>query len=136
MKTDLKSRYSITKNFGMTPNQLWATGPNGELYYLRGRHDGWQLYKNNTDELLNEGTLYGAGWMELEEWEAFFWDVIENCVENGNEYPQAIANNQRLLERKVKELHDEMMKQSPRHSIEVDEVIKMIRRIFPDYGWW
>lgn len=134
--TDLKTRYTITHNFGQVPNQIHATGPNGEEYYLRGRSDFWELYLNDGDDPIYEGKLYGAGYLELADWEMFFWDVIRNCVENGNEHPQMTYRNIGYYERGIRAIYYEVLSNGSRYAIPVDEVMKIIRKNFPDLEFW
>ena len=81
------SKYTITHNQGMMPNQIEGMTENGEEFYFRGRHGSWQLFFGDTEVddftgLAYEGEHEQAGWLEKEQWEAFFWQVIE-LVEQG-----------------------------------------------------
>jgi hypothetical protein len=81
------SRYKITHNYGMMPNQIQGIIEDGEEFYFRGRHGKWQLHFGPIEDdsfagLAYEGEHEQAGWFEKEEWESFFWEVIE-LVEQG-----------------------------------------------------
>lgn len=85
------SKYTITGNYGMMPNQIHGTTDDGQYFYFRGRHGRWQLHFGATaDEAIDgpgyEGEEKSAGWFEKDEWEAFFWQVIE-LVESGKATP-------------------------------------------------
>ena len=84
-------RYTITHNFGMMPNQIQGVTDDGQHFYFRGRGGRWQLHFGATaDEAITgpgfEGEEEKAGWFELNEWEAFFWEVIKQ-VKNGTAQP-------------------------------------------------
>jgi hypothetical protein len=81
------SKYTITHNFGMMPNQIKGLADDGLEFYFRGRHGKWQLFFGPVEDddftgLAYEGEHEQAGWFEKEEWEAFFWQVID-LVEQG-----------------------------------------------------
>ena len=81
------SKYTITNNYGMMPNQIEGITEKGEQFYFRGRQGRWQLHFGPIEDDAFEGLAYEgeqekAGWFEKEQWEAFFWEVIE-LVEQG-----------------------------------------------------
>jgi len=81
------SRYKVTHNYGMMPNQIEGITEDGKDFYFRGRHGKWQLFFGPIEDdtftgLAYEGEEGRAGWFEKEEWESFFWQVIE-LVEQG-----------------------------------------------------
>ncbi len=85
------SKYTITHNQGMMPNQIEGMTEDGKEFYFRGRHGSWQLFFGPLEDddftgLAYEGKHEQAGWLEKEEWEAFFWQVIE-LVEQGRAAP-------------------------------------------------
>ncbi len=129
--------YTITHNFGQCPNQISGTTDDGRHFYFRGRGGGWSLGFGTThDEAVESNDYYGdllqAGWMELDEWEAFFWDVIENVVEKGRMHPATRANDVERYQRAIKDIHDEIHPKSINYSIPVDEAVKIIRKHDPD----
>jgi hypothetical protein len=72
----------------MMPNQIEGITEDDQEFYFRGRHGKWQLFFGDTEQddftgLAYEGEHEQAGWFEKEQWEAFFWEVIE-LVEQGN----------------------------------------------------
>ena len=82
--------YTITRNSGMMPNQIEGHTDDGRHFYFRARHDWACLYIHESldacyagDELgPNKSIVWGkyidgAGWFELDEFEALFWKVIE-----------------------------------------------------------
>lgn len=76
------SKYIITHNYGMMPNQIEGHTDDGRHFYFRGRHGRWQLHFSATPEDVTIGPGYegeneSAGWFEKEEWEAFFWQVVD-----------------------------------------------------------
>jgi hypothetical protein len=78
--------YTITQNYGMMPNQIEGHTSDGRHFYFRGRHGGWSLgFGATSDDAVDSDDFYGdldqAGWMELDEWEAFFWETINNLTE-------------------------------------------------------
>lgn len=77
------TKYTITHNFGMVPNQIYGITDDGQHFYFRGRHGRWQLHFGATaDEAITgqgyEGQEEQAGWFEKDEWESFFWVVIDS----------------------------------------------------------
>jgi hypothetical protein len=81
------TRYKITKNYGMMPNQIEGITEDGQEFYFRGRHGRWQLFFGDTEVddftgLAYEGEHEQAGWLEKEQWEAFFWEVIDLVQQN------------------------------------------------------
>ena len=81
------NKYTITHNYGMMPNQIEGITEGGQEFYVRGRHGRWQLMFGDTDEDYSSGVAYEgeyeqAGWLEKQEWEAFFWQVIELVEQN------------------------------------------------------
>jgi hypothetical protein len=71
----------------MMPNQIEGMTEDGEEFYFRGRHGSWQLFFGSMEDedftgLAYEGKHEQAGWLEKEQWETFFWQVIE-LVEQG-----------------------------------------------------
>lgn len=86
------SKYTITLLAGtMCPNQLYGVTDDGQHFYFRGRGGRWQLHFGATpDESITgpgyEGANESAGWFEKDEWEAFFWQVVEQ-VQNGTAKP-------------------------------------------------
>lgn len=85
------TKYTITHNYGMMPNQIHGTTDDGQHFYFRGRHGRWQLHFGATeDEAITgegyEGEEERAGWFEKDEWEAFFWVVIRT-IEEGKATP-------------------------------------------------
>ena len=88
------SEYKITHNYGMMPNQIEGITQDGQEFYFRGRNGKWQLFFGDTEVddftgLAYEGEHEQAGWFEKEQWEAFFWQVIELVEQN-----QATSLNQ------------------------------------------
>lgn len=80
-------KYTITHNFGMMPNQIEGVTDDGQHFYFRGRGGRWELSFGATpdDAVIGsgfEGQEEKAGWFELDEWEAFFWKVVEQ-IEKG-----------------------------------------------------
>lgn len=80
------AKYTITSNSGMVPNQIFGTTDEGKWFYFRGRHDfatlhiadsEEQWFKSDDDFIVWEEEVDGAGWFELDEFEALFWQVIE-----------------------------------------------------------
>jgi hypothetical protein len=128
--------YTITHNFGQCPNQISGTTDDGRHFYFRGRGGSWSLGFGATDDKAVEncdfeGDLLRAGWMELDEWEAFFWDVIENVVEKGRE-PATRANDVERYQAALKAIHNEIHAKASHYSIPVDEAVKIIRKHDPD----
>lgn len=85
------SKYTITHNYGMMPNQIEGHTDDGQHFYFRGRGGRWQLHFGNTPEEAITGQGYEgeeerAGWFEKDEWEAFFW-VVVHTVEEGKATP-------------------------------------------------
>lgn len=85
------TKYTITHNYGQCPNQIHGFTDDGQHFYFRGRGGRWQLHFGNTpDEAITgngyEGVEERAGWFEKDEWEAFFW-VIINTIEEGKATP-------------------------------------------------
>jgi hypothetical protein len=81
------SKYTITHNYGMCPNQIHGFTDDGQQFYFRGRGGKWTLHFGATEEEVTfgpgfEGLDANAGWYELDEWEAFFWQTISE-VEAG-----------------------------------------------------
>lgn len=81
------NKYKVTHNYGMMPNQIEGITEDGQGFYFRGRHGRWQLHFGTTEDDYSTGPAYEgeeeqAGWFEKEEWEAFFWKVIE-LVQSG-----------------------------------------------------
>jgi hypothetical protein len=81
--------YTITNNNGMMPNQIEGTIDDGRFFYFRARHAWATLYIGASLDECHEGIefgpdqtmvwckyIVGAGWFELEEFEALFWQVI------------------------------------------------------------
>lgn len=131
------TEYIIESNYGMCPNQIDGVTSDGRAFYFRGRHGAWSLGFGETfDEAIGkndyEGDLPQAGWMETAEWEAFFWDVIDNCVEGGKAFPQMAIANVVAYKNAFKTLHDTILARSPEYQIPVQDVIKLIRDLDPD----
>ena len=85
------SKYTITHNYGMMPNQIEGHTDDGQHFYFRGRGGHWQLHFGNTPEEAITGQGYEgeeerAGWFEKDEWEAFFW-VVVHTVKEGKATP-------------------------------------------------
>lgn len=78
-----------------------------------------------------QGDLLRAGWLELDEWEAFFWDVIENVVEKGRPHPAMRAADIALYQQALKNIHDEIHSQGSKWSIPVDSAVKIVRKHSP-----
>lgn len=81
------SKYTITHNYGMMPNQIHGMTDDGQHFYFRGRHGKWTLHFGDTEDEATfgpgfEGLDEKAGWYEKDEWEAAFWQVIAD-VEAG-----------------------------------------------------
>lgn len=132
------TKYTITHNFGMCPNQISGHTDDGRHFYFRGRHGAWSLGFGSThDEAVQsddyEGDILTAGYFEKEEWEAFFWDVIDNCVEKGRTNPSMRAADIKAYQRALQDIHDEILPKSPNWSIPVHEVIDIIRKHHPDW---
>lgn len=131
------TEYIIEHNYGMCPNQIDGHTSDGRAFYFRGRHGGWSLGFGQTieDAIGREdyfGDLPKAGWMETDEWEAFFWDVIKNCVESGNAFPQAAIARVTEYQNRWKTLHNTILARSPEYQIPVQDVVKLIRELDPD----
>ena len=132
------NKYTITHNFGMCPNQISGYTDDGRHFYFRGRHGAWSLGFGSThDEAVEsddyEGDILKGGYFELEEWEAFFWDVIDNCVEKGRTDPSMRAIDIKDYQRALQDIHDEIRPRSIEYAIPVDDVIKIIRKHHPDW---
>ena len=85
------TKYTITHNYGQCPNQIHGFTDDGQHFYFRGRGGRWQLHFGNTpDEAITgegyEGVEDRAGWFEKDDWEAFFWLII-NTIEEGKATP-------------------------------------------------
>ena len=135
---DSKTTYTITHNFGQVPNQIEGRTNDGRHFYFRGRHGAWSLgFGETPDEAVGsydfEGEHSRCGWFETNEWETFFWDVIENVVENGRLHPASKANDIKLYQRALQDIHDEILPRSTGHSMPVAEVINIIRKHHPDW---
>lgn len=81
------TKYTITHNYGMCPNQIHGMTDDGQHFYFRGRGGKWTLHFGATDNEATfgpgfEGLDKKAGWFEKDEWEAAFWQVIAD-VEAG-----------------------------------------------------
>lgn len=81
------SKYTITHNYGMCPNQIHGITEDGQHFYFRGRGGKWTLHFGVTEDEVIFGSGYEglddrAGWYEKDEWEAAFWQVIAD-VEAG-----------------------------------------------------
>ena len=81
------SKYTITDNYGMCPNQIHGFTDEGQHFYFRGRGGKWTLHFGATEDEATfgpgfEGLDAKAGWYEVDEWEAAFWQVISD-VEAG-----------------------------------------------------
>ena len=131
------TEYIIDKNYGMCPNQIEGHTSDGRAFYFIGRHGYWTLGFGETfDEAITRGDYQGeltqAGWMETEQWETFFWDVIKNCVEGGNAFPQAAFSRITEYKNNWRILHDKVLARSPEHQIPVQDVIRLIRSLDPD----
>ena len=129
--------YTITHNDGMMPNQIEGYTDDGRHFYFRGRGGGWSLGFGATlwdaiDSDDFQGDLLRAGWLELDEWEDFFWDVVENVVEKGRPHPATRAGDITEYQRALKDIHDEIHAQGSNYSIPVDSAVKIIRKHDPD----
>lgn len=84
------TKYTITSNYGMMPNQIEGTTDDGRVFYFRARHNWACLYIGYSFEVVYAGAeegpdkslvwgkwIEGAGWFELDEYEALFWQVIK-----------------------------------------------------------
>jgi hypothetical protein len=132
------TKYTITHNYGMCPNQIEGHTDDGRHFYFRGRHEAWSLgFGSTPDEAIEsddyEGDILKGGYFEPEEWEAFFWDVIDNCVEKGRPNPSMRAGDIKVYQRALQDIHDEILPKSPNWSIPVHEVIDIIRKHHPDW---
>lgn len=81
------SKYTITQNFGQMPNQIEGVTDDGQCFYFRGRGGRWQLHFGATpDDAVTgagyEGEEEQAGWFKEDEWETFFWQVVD-LIANG-----------------------------------------------------
>jgi len=128
--------YTITHNYGQCPNQIEGHTDDGRHFYFRGRGGGWSLgFGDNPDDAVGsddyQGDLLRAGWLELDEWEAFFWDVIENVVEKGRPHPAMRAADIALYQQALKNIHDEIHSQGSKWSIPVDSAVKIVRKHSP-----
>ena len=95
-------KYRITANEGMVPNQLYGVTDDGQHFYFRGRLGRWQLHFGATeDEAITgpgyEGENDTAGWFELDEWEAFFWEVVKT-VEDGTATPLDLERHKKDMD--------------------------------------
>jgi hypothetical protein len=135
------TKYTITHNHGMLPNQISGHTDDGRHFYFRGRHGYWTLGFGAThDEAVEaghnaqySGDALGAGWFELDEWERCFWDVIDNCVEKGRPFPTFAAHDIAKYRTALQGIHDEILPKSQNWSIPVHEVISIIRQHHPDW---
>lgn len=97
------SKYTITDNYGMMPNQIHGSTDDGQHFYFRGRNGKWQLHFGATpdDSIAGpgyEGEEERAGWFAKEEWEAFFWQVIR-LVEQDEAMPLDLErHNQEMMQ--------------------------------------
>ena len=96
------SRYTITHNYGMMPNQIHGITDDSQHFYFRGRHGRWQLHFGSTaDEAITgsgyEGEEESAGWLEEDEWEAFFWQVVA-LIESGNATPLDLERHRKDMD--------------------------------------
>lgn len=86
----------------MMPNQIHGLMEDGQHFYFRGRHGRWQLTFGATpeDSITGpgfEGVEDQAGWFEKEEWESFFWQVI-NLVEAGKATPLDVKRHKKDMD--------------------------------------
>lgn len=129
--------YTITHNYGQCPNQIHGHTDDGRHFYFRGRGGSWSLgFGSSDDDAVGkddfQGDLLTAGWMELDEWEAFFWDVIENVVEKGRLHPATRANDIKKYQQALRDIHDEILPKSTAYNIPVHEAIDIIRKHNPE----
>jgi len=124
--------YTITHNYGQCPNQISGTTDDGREFYFRGRGGSWSLgFASTYDEAVGkydyEGDLLQAGWFELDEWEAVFWDVIENVVEKERPHPTAKANDVATYQQALKKIHDQIHSLGGKYA----SVVEIIRKNSP-----
>ena len=134
------TKYIITHNFGKVPNQIIGHTDDGRYFYFRGRHGYWTLgFGVTQDEAIEntqfEGDALQAGWLELDEWERYFWDVIDNCVEKGRPFPTFAAHDIFKYRAAFDAIEGELRPRSIEWSVPVHEAISVINKHRPDRGW-
>lgn len=129
--------YKIIANYGMCPNQIEGITDEGKHFYFRG--DNWEFtlgFGDTFDEAMDEasyqGDAYNAGYMERDEFEALFWDVIKSCVENKFKYPQAAFGILEVHKQRWKELENSLASHYSAYSIAVTEAVSLVRKYNPD----
>lgn len=133
----ISTKYRITSNQGMVPNQIEGVTGDGKYFYFRARNGYYELMiSRELSELyastpVFEGELYQAGYMTPEEFEALFWDVVD-CYENGRQYPQHTIRQLHLWQSAFNKAIEEIRPRSTGHTIPVHEVIEILERHKPD----
>lgn len=99
------SKFTITNNYGMMPNQIQGITDDGKYFYFRGRTGKWTLHFGETEEEATfgpgfEGQEERAGWFEKDEWEKFFWTVI-STIEQGTATPLDVNRHKTEIEELV-----------------------------------
>ena len=120
------TKYTITHNYGQCPNQIHGFTDDGQHFYFRGRGGRWQLHFGNTpDEAITgegyEGVEDRAGWFEKDDWEAFFWLII-NTIEEGKATPLD-------WERHKKDMNELLVRlTTPATTEQIDQIHALITR--------